>query len=199
MELISTINELYNASDKASSLNISEIHLEKLMQDNIYKTIVTLANPLESHIFYAYTNNTCFDGVKDFCSLIGETDPLLTIEFSASGAPIIIEAPVQVVPPSNIVSTTGTTTKIVRRNISTVVLYDFENKKFKKVQDILVQKYEVLKKRGSAFATTFRNATNNLLLALKNYEMNIDRTTSITQVGSSLKTLNEALRKAKKE
>ena len=72
MELISSINELYNVSDKPFSLTIDEIRLQKLNKENTYDAIISVKNPLKANLWYAFTNNICFDGVKDFCSITGE-------------------------------------------------------------------------------------------------------------------------------
>lgn len=87
----------------------------------------------------------------------------------------------------------------MRKNIISIISQDFGNEKFKKAQDILVKIYESLRKKGSIFVPTFRKATNNLLLSLKNIELKKEVTENIVQIKSSLKTINEVLKQAKKE
>ena len=96
-------------------------------------------------------------------------------------------------------SSTGSVNKVTRKNITSLVLQDLNNVKFKKVQDILVKKYDTLKKKGSRYLPTFRNASNTLLFALRNYELGSNKVESIAQVKSSLKTISAVLREAAKE
>lgn len=148
---------------------------------------------MKASVFYSYNDSTCFDGVKDFCSIVKELDPLLTIQYSTSGTPIVTTKET----PTIVTTATGST--VGKKNITIIVTQAFDNEKFKKVQTILITKYEALKKKGSVYVPTFRKATNSLLLALRNYELKINRTDSIVQVKSALKTINEVLKKAKKE
>ena len=194
MDFIATIQELNTTTDIPFLLNIREINLKKLTKEGSFETISALKNPLKGSVFYSYENDTCFDGIKDFCSLIGEADPVLTLKYSASGTPIVIDAPATTVTPLN---TAGAV--VVKKNISYIVVQDFKNEKFKKVQDILSKKYEALKRKGSIHVPTFRKASNNLLGALKNFELKTQVIESIAQVKSALKTINEVLKQAKKE
>ncbi len=148
---------------------------------------------MKASVFYSYNSSICFDGAKDFCSIVKELDPLLTLQYSASGTPIIT------IKETTATSTTATGSTVGRKNISTIVTQSFDNEKFKKVQTILIAKYETLKKKGSIYVPTFRKATNSLLLALRNYELKINRADCIAQVKSALGTINEVLQKAKKE
>ena len=195
MELISSINELYNVSDKPFSLTIDEIRLQKLNKENTYDTIISVKNPLKANLWYAFTNNICFDGVKDFCSITGEWDPVFSLNMKTSGTPIIPENPVQ----DTWASSEKMTTIMWKKNISTVVIQDFENVKFKKVQDILIKSYNNLKKKNSIYIPTFRKSINDLLFSLRNFELKINTKESINQVKKSLKAINEVLKKAKNE
>ncbi len=72
MELVSVINELYNATKTPFSLAIENITLEKLDRENTYTTLVSLKKPFKASMLYGFTNNTCFDGGKDFCAITGD-------------------------------------------------------------------------------------------------------------------------------
>ena len=197
MEFLAVINELYNVSDKPFLLSIEEINLKKLNTDNIYENITSLKNPLGANLFYTYTDDACFDGTKDFCSLINKADPLLVITYHASGTPIVLEDTTKISP--EVSNTKTTTLPVVRRNITTIVLQDFGNERFKKAQDTLVKLYETLKKRNSMYVPTFRNATNTLLVALKEIELRIQIPENITKIKGALQKLNEVLKKARAE
>ena len=80
-----------------------------------------------------------------------------------------------------------------------MVIQDFENVKFKKVQDILIKSYNNLKKKNSIYIPTFRKSINDLLFSLRNFELKINTKESINQVKKSLKAINEVLKKAKNE
>jgi hypothetical protein len=88
---------------------------------------------------------------------------------------------------------------MIKKNTTVIVLQDFKNETFKKVQNLLINKYEILKKKGSIYTPTFRNATNNLLFSLRNYELKIQVKESVIQVKNALKNINEVLKQAKKE
>lgn len=196
MELLAIINELYNVSDVPFILNIQEINLKKLNTDNIYESVTSLKNPFGWNISYAYTDEACFDGVKDFCSLIHKADPLLTINYRASGNPVVVSSKAPVIEWTN---TGNALVPLVRRNITTIISQDFANERFNKAQDTLVKLYETLKKRNSMYVPAFRNATNSLLVALKNIELKDQILENITKIKSALQTLNEVLRKARTE
>ncbi len=67
------------------------------------------------------------------------------------------------------------------------------------MQDVLVKKYDELKRKGSRYVPTFRKATNDLLQALKDFELQIDTAESLAKVKGSLGVLNQVLREARKE
>jgi hypothetical protein len=89
MELLGTINELFKVSDKTFTTIIKEVSLKKLIKENNFDTVVSKKNLLKASIHYYYIGSDCFDGNKDFCSLIGKIDPFFSINYSASGTPII--------------------------------------------------------------------------------------------------------------
>lgn len=181
MNLMGTINELFSPSEKTVFFNIKEIALRRFSNGQ-YEPLASLKNPLQSNLFYEYIGTKCFDGTKDFCSLVWEQDPVLTLRYRASW----------------VLNNTSTSTQWTRKNITTILSQEFTNSKFTRVQEVLIKKYNELKTKGSVHLSTFRNATNTLLLALKNYELRNDMEGSIIQVKSSLKTLNEVLRQSKK-
>lgn len=82
--LLARINEMHTISSSPFSLTIKEIRLERLSQENNFESSASLTNPLRSNMYYNFTDGVCFDGVKDYCSILKEVEPLLVIEFKAS-------------------------------------------------------------------------------------------------------------------
>lgn len=94
--------------------------LDRLSDDNSYTRIATLKNPLSASASYTYTDSSCFDGTKDTCSLGKESDPLLSLAFSASGSVVSTDTP-----KGNEVASTGSIAVTGKKNITSIIVQDF--------------------------------------------------------------------------